>query len=154
MLKNNRTIWQDQKKLHMAIRQIAINNGTPNIMPSLNQMKALPGLESWVRKKEGGVKKLASKINMIVKPTSLPSTVGEDNIQQTVLKGEQIFVQNKNKIYPAIVLEKGKKPSELIVLMFNKKLTRKHVQYSNEPTSIFTWCWPKDIPDNLIKINV
>lgn len=147
---SRKSIWADSDILSATIRQLAIDNGTPNVMPTIEQMTETPGLASWVCKKEGGVRKLAAKINMIVKPNVLPSV--EATIEHRVVKGSTVFVHTKNNIYPAVVLDKSGEPSGLIVLVFNKKLTRKHVLYGKNPTSKFQWCYSEDIPKDLITV--
>lgn len=144
-------MWADEDTLLATIRQLAIDNGTPNVMPTIEQMSHIYGLSNWVRKKEGGVRKLSTKLNMIVKPNVLPS----NNIvveSRVVMKGSTVFVHNNTHVYPAVVLDKSNKPSGLIVIVFNKKLSRKHVTYGKNPTSQLQWCYAEDIPKDLITV--
>jgi len=147
---SRKSIWADTDTLSATIRQLAIDNGTPNVMPTIEQMTSTPGLASWVRKKEGGVRKLATKINMIVKPNVVPSN--DVAIEHRVVKGSTVFVHTKNNLYPAVVLDKSGEPGGLIVLVFNKKLHRKHVVYGKNLSSKFQWCYAEDIPKDLITV--
>lgn len=144
-------MWADEDTLLATIRQLAIDNGTPNVMPTIEQMSHIHGLSTWVRKKEGGVRKLSTKLNMIVKPNVLPSN-DVDVESRVVMKGSTVFVHNNTHIYPAVVLDKSNKPSGLIVIVFNKKLSRKHVTYGKTPTSQLQWCYAEDIPKDLITV--
>ena len=145
------SVWNDDDILSATIRQIAIDNGTPNVMPTLNQMKGTPGLVYWIQNKEGGVRKLSEKLKLIMKPNVLPFSDKEE-CKHKVMKGATVFIHTKTSVYPAIVLDKSSDASGLIVLVLNKKLTRKHVRYGVEPTNKFQWCYAKDMPKDLIAV--
>jgi hypothetical protein len=144
-----KSTWEDSKLLFHTIHQIAISNGTPNVMPTFSQMKGDYGLSNWI-KKSGGVKKVAEEMNMVVKPNVLPSK--EELTGHSVVKGSTVFVHNKANIYPAIVLDKGSTPGNLVVLVFNKKMTRKNLPYGKESSSKYQWCHTNDISKDLITI--
>lgn len=146
------SIWSDLDILSATIRQLAIDNGMPNVMPTLEQMRGTPGLASWVQTKEGGVKLLSNKLKMVMKPNVLPHAPVEEFTHQ-VKKGTTVFVHTSNSVHPAIVLEKSKEVGALVVLVLNKNLTRKHVRYGKKSTNRYQWCYMRDMPKNLVTIS-
>lgn len=147
------SVWSNADSLSATIRQIAIDNGTPNIMPTLEQMSETPGLATWVKKKEGGVKKFSSKLNMIMKPHVFSNENEIPHNPQLVYKGTIVFIHNKTHICPAIVLEKGKIPGSLIVLALTKKMARRNVQYATMNNGAkYSWCHSKDVSKEKILI--
>jgi len=148
-----KSVWQDHEFLTAAIRQIAIDNGTPNVMPTLEQMKTYPGLMSWVRKKAGGVHKLSQDLNMVIKPNVLPETNVPPTTHKLVI-GSTVFVHNKRRVCSAIVMDKGNEPGAIFVLMHDKKLCRRHVKYGKVGTNKYQWCYPKDMPREIVTIVV
>ena len=107
--------WSDTGFLSDVVRQLAIDNGTPNIMPTYEAMKPYTGLASWIKTKEGGVKKLADKLKMVTQPNIMPHSNYSPMYQHNVLKGATVLVHNINKIIPAIVIDKNGKPGGLKV---------------------------------------
>lgn len=150
--------WSNQDVLAATIRQIAVNNGTPNIMPSLSQMKAIPGLATWVQRREGGAKALSVKMNMVMKPSVLPgkkivgATVQKHATPHRILKGSVVFVHNTRRALPAIVLDNGVVTGSLKVLVLGKKLVKRHVKYGTESDSKFHWCYTHEMPQEKIEI--
>jgi hypothetical protein len=147
------SVWANADSLSATIRQIAIDNGTPNVMPTLDQMSETPGLATWVKKKEGGVRKFSSKLNLVMKPNVVPSDIVISHNPQLVYRGTTVFIHNKTHLCPAIVLDKGRQPGSLIVLALTKKMARKHVQYGViNNNAKYTWCHSKDIPKEKLLI--
>lgn len=149
---NKKSKWADAHLLEGTIRQLAIDNGTPNVMPTIEQMSQYPGLKTWVTKKEGGLNKLSTKFNMPMKPTEVAPS--EDSpIARHLIKGSIVFVHNNNSQCPAIVLGKGGNGG-LNVLVLNRKMKMKLVTYGKKPKNQFQWCYPEDLPRDKVTISL
>ena len=146
--------WSDKEFLSAVIRQLAVDNGTPNIMPTYDDMSAYPGLSSWVKTKEGGTKRLSDKLKMVMKPNIMPNSNNNPFYQHSVMKGATVLVHNLNNITPAIVIDKNGKPGGLKVMVLNTKMAIKNVQYGKTASRHFQWCYVSDLPKGAVTIEV
>ena len=145
------SIWSDLDILKATVRQIAIDNGTPNVMPTLVQLKDTPGLMSYV-KNTGGVRHMSAKLNMVMKPNVLPEHGDTYKLKHKLQKGSTVFIHNCDNVVPAIVLGKGNVPGGLIVMSLGKKIVRRYVKYGITSSSVYQWCYSRDIPKEKINI--
>lgn len=145
--------WVDEELLGNALRQIAINNGTPNIMPTFEQMSTMHGLASWVKDK-GGARRMARKYNLLMRPAVTPNPESGIIFQKQIMRGSMVCVHNTQHVYPALVIDKGKIQGELIVLVLNKRLTRRHVTYGKNRLSKYQWCYARDVPKEYLVITL